>query len=435
MSREKPTLSLFIFCISAIALGLLSQHLPFFNPVIRYSALFIVTSLFFFLLCRVLPDVEIREKKLLILLLLAVFIRASYLTGQVIGSDDVYRYIWDGKLQSNGINPYMFAPDSHAFDNLRSSLFPASVNHPGLRTLYFPFSEWIFFSAYQISSESIWGLKLLLLISEIVSLYGILLLLKRLKQPLKYSLLYAFCPLPVFQFAVDCHLDGFGLPLLIFGILLYLNGKVGLSSLLFGLSISVKPITAVLVPIIFINEPGWKNRIKVLLIPLSVVFLQFVPYLQATDPFNGLFEYARNWSFNGAIFEILNMYFEDNQKSRLLCAVLLMPILVLVLFSKKPFHQKIFYSFFFVLLFSPVVHPWYVAWIAVLIPIARNWSGILYTGLVSLTCFTILNYRLQGIWSQNPVFLVIEYIPVTAFAVYELFFLETRGDPGDIAPA
>jgi hypothetical protein len=328
--------------------------------------------------------------------------------------------LWDGKVQTFGINPYLYAPISDSLNHLHSALLPESINHPEMKTIYFPLSQWIFFICYQLSGEAIWGIKLILILTEIATIIGLILLLVRLELPSKFVLFYALCPLPIFQFAIDAHLDGLGFPLFIFSLLLYLRRRMMLSLFLLGLSISIKPIGLILLPILFLCERTWKKRMKIFAIPILTVALQFIPYLIYSNPFESLFTFSKHWTFNGIIFEFLNLLFMDNQKSRLICAILLGLSLIIVYFSKKQLFDKIYFSVLLLLLLSPVVHPWYVGWLTILLPITRQWSGIIFTALVSLTSLTVLNYKLYGVWEQSPLILIIEYLPVIIFLLLEL---------------
>jgi hypothetical protein len=89
--------------------------------------------------------------------------------------------------------------------------------------------------------------------------------------------------------------------------------------------------------------------------------------------------------------------------------------------KKEPL-DAFYFSVLLLLILSPVVHPWYVSWLAVLLPFARRWSGIVYAASISFTVYTIVDYKLHGIWDQSPLILALEYIPVII-----LMFLELRG--------
>ena len=55
-------------------------------------------------------------------------------------SDDAYRYVWDGKVQLAGQNPYRFAPADRRLDGVRYA-DRGRINHPRLRTVYPPLAE------------------------------------------------------------------------------------------------------------------------------------------------------------------------------------------------------------------------------------------------------------------------------------------------------
>jgi len=237
-------------------------------------------------------------------------------------------------------------------------------------------------------------------------------------------LLYALSPLPLFQFFIDAHMDGFGIPFLVFGILFYLKDKKILSYFLIGLSVCIKPLGLIFLPILFFVEKKWRNRFRVVFVPGVLCLLLFLPFIFTGSPFQALVTFTENWAFNGGVFDFLNIFFNDNQRTRLVCAILLLIAYAPVVFSKKDFLTKIYLSVFLLLIFSPVVHPWYLSWLAVLLPMQPRWSGIVFVSLVSLTSFTLINYQLTGVWKDYPVVLLLEYIPVLI-----LFFRELSAPP------
>lgn len=398
--------------------------LPADAPIIPYSIVFISTSIVFIFLCRYLFKQEIPKKYFYFLIAAALILRFSVLFIQPIGSDDYYRYIWDGKVLANGINPYECAPSDSALSKLHSKTLPAMVTYPDIKTIYPPLSVEIFYLGYMIGGESFWGIKILLFLFELFTLTGIFLILKQLKLPEKYLLIYLLAPLPIFQFLIDAHVDGFGLTFLIFSILFYLRKQPILSLIFIALSICVKPLGIILLPIVFFTEKEIKSKIQIIFIPLIVCILLYLPFVFTVST-SGIFEalgnFTVNWTFNGFIFEILNSFFNDNQKTRLICGILFIAAYLPVIFSKKDFLGKVYISVLILLIFSPIVHPWYVTWLAVLLPFIPRWSGILYITLVSLTVITVINYQLYDVWKNYPAVLSIEYIPVLVMFGYEMF--------------
>ena len=391
-----------------------------FAPIVNYTVTFIASSVLFLVTAFQILRIEIPQKAVLATIAAAVLVRLMFLNTTPIGSDDIYRYMWDGKIQANAINPYQFAPNDSTLNYLSTEQIPARVNHADLKTIYFPLSEWLFFLSYEISGEQVWGYKLLLLLSEILSLCGLVLLTKKLNVPVKFVLLYALCPLLLYEFALDAHADGFGLPLLIFSLYFYYSGKKILGLFFLGLSLSIKPAGLILLPIFFFDEKQWKMRVQILLIPLCTVAVQFIPYLFSTNPFEALMAFTKHWTFNGFVFNTFNLYFQDNQESRLVCAVFLSIAITTLSFSKKNLIEKIYYAILLLLLFSPIVHPWYAGWLAAIIPVARRWSGISYVSTLSLTSFTYISYQLNGEWKEEPLQWLVIYLPVVIFLVIEL---------------
>lgn len=175
----------------------------------------------------------------------------------------------------------------------------------------------------------------------------------------------------------------------------------------------------------FLEKDLWA-RVRVLVLPFIPLAVQFLPYLFSADPFEGLAFFGTHWTFNGAVFEMLNIGIQDNQKTRLLCGLILAAGLMAAALRKRPLLPGAYDAVFLLLLFSPVVHPWYVAWLVVLLPLWPRWSGILYAATVSLTALTILEYQLTGNWIQPSWVLVVEYLPVVILWLYELRSREVR---------
>ena len=411
---------LLILSAAVLCFLFLLIHILNIKPVITYSIVYLSSSIIFLFTCYLIMKNEFPLSLVAGLVAVSILIRISFITTQPIGSDDIYRYIWDGKVQSTGINPYLYSPNDPSLQNLHSETIPKFVNNPDMKTIYFPLSQWLFYAGYSLSGEAVWGYKLLLLIFELITLSALFLLIREIKIPDKNILLYALCPLPIIQFSFDAHLDGFGLPLLILALLFYLDNKKILSLIFLGLSFSIKPVGLLFLPILFFYEKKLPERIKVVFIPAIAFSVQFLPYIFTSNPFETFFIYAKHWTFNGIVFNIIDSFIQNNQTARIICGILLVICLLPFIFNKLELLQKYYYSVLLLLIFSPVVHPWYIAWLAVLLPILPRWSGIFYVGLSSLTVFTVLSYQLNGLWKEYPIVLMLEYIPVVAILIYEL---------------
>jgi hypothetical protein len=414
-----------LFIISILLFSLTLSLFVFLElkPVLIYTITFITSSLLYLLIIWQIIKYELPAKYVYVLLGFSLALRIAFIPEHPIGSDDYYRYIWDGKVQAYGINPYKYAPADTALNSLHTDILPVLINYPDMKSIYPPLSQIIFFFSYLIGGESFVGIKIFLLLSDVLSLCGILLILKKLKLPFKNILIYALCSLPVFQFFIDAHLDGLGLPLFIFSIYFYLDKRKLLSLIFLAASICIKPTGLILIPIFFFSEKGIKAKINVVVVPALICTLMYLPYLFTGSPFQALLRFTENWTFNGIIFNILDTFYKDNQRTRLICGIIFLILYLPVILSKKDLITKIYLSIFLLFIFSPVVHPWYLTWLAVLLPFMPKWSGLTYVSLISLTAFTILNYRLTGVWKEYTPVLILEYIPGLTLFIYELYVL------------
>jgi hypothetical protein len=415
--------------VSGIALAIASLLWLPATPVVGYAALFIGASAVFLVTAPALLRASLPGRHLTGLLALLFVLRATFLFTTPVGSDDVYRYLWDGKVQAAGLNPYLHPPAAPALRPLHSDTLPRLVNHPTVKTPYFPLAEWVFRLAHSLSGEAVWGIKLLVLLAEAVTVAGLLFLLRHLEQPAGRVLLYAAAPLAIVQFAIDAHVDAIGLPFFVFGLLLHLRGRTAAGLVLLALSMSVKPVAAVVLPFLFLRARDRRERLAVLLVPGLVIGVQFVPYLGDTGALDGLLRFARSWRFNGSIFNIVRAVARDTPASRLFCGFLLATALAVLAARSRDLATNSLYAVLLLILLSPVVHPWYVAWLAVLVPIAPRWSALALVGTVSLSSATVVTYQLDGVWVDYGLVRTVEYVPVFALLLWEAVAARPRRLP------
>jgi hypothetical protein len=408
-------LSVIYFLLYAIFL------IPFSKEIISYTIIYISSSALFIVISFFILKKRISKNILYYIITGSVVLRMCLMFIHPIGSDDFYRYLWEGKVISNGFNPYKFEPASPELSEIHSDILPEKVGFKDLKSVYPPLSLILFSLSYQIGGESFWGIKILLFLFEVITVLVIYLILKDLKIKLQNILLYMLCPLPLFQFFIDAHIDGFGLTLLILSIYFYLKKNRPLSLLFIALSICIKPVGIILLPVYFFLEKELKYKAEVLAVPAAVCFLLYLPFIFSANVFEALTTFTVNWTFNGFIFEIINYFLQNNQISRIICFCLLIIMVFPVYISKMNFLNKAYLSIILLLILSPVVHPWYVSWLVIFIPLLPKWSGILFVVLVSLTSFTVVNYQLNNIWKNFTLVLVIEYVPVILVLLYELY--------------
>ncbi len=417
MLKQYSNRLLLIVLLALIA----TQVIFFFNSrdIEIYSALFLSASAIYILFILLLFKTDISKSQLLVILISFFLLKIMFVNTEPVGSDDYYRYIWDGKVQANGINPFLYAPNDQALSELHSELLPEKVSYPNIKTIYFPVSQWLFTLSYWISGENAVGLKIFYLLFELVILLSLYALLNKFLINKKFLLIYAALPLITFQFFIDAHIDLVGVALMIASVAFYFYNNKLLSYILLGLSLSVKPTGFLLIPFYFQNEVNIKQKIQSILLPTSVFIITLVPYILTATPLDTLINYSINWTFNGMIYHSLNIFINDNLTVRLLCGIFYLLFLIFSFISKTDLMNKIYLSLFFLMIFSPVVHPWYLIWFAVLLPIVRSYSGIYFVSAISLTSFSILRYQLTGVWEEYTWALLAQYVPLLIIFYYE----------------
>lgn len=413
MRRNILYFILIIKLLTYISFYLLSQ-----NSIVLFTANSIFLSALFIALIILIRKIELNKKTLTILVFAGIVFRIVLIPINPIASDDVYRYLWDGKVQANGINPYTYAPNDEVLKHLHSELLPAKINFPSMKTIYPPYSQWMFLISYLIAGESVLGIKLLLLLSEIITMILIYLILSNYQISSKYSLIYILNPLPILQFFIDAHVDGFGITLFALFFYLISKNKLLYSYFALGLSITSKLITIMVYPFL-LKGRSLRNFLALIIVPIVTVALIYLPYSINGFPFESLFIFAQKWYSNGVMFTLFQKIINDNFLARILSMSLFFINFLWLYFSRKNFKEKAYLVFILFFLFSPVVHPWYLTWVAFLTAINFRWSGVIFISTISISNIYAMNYLLRNKWEMNEWFLLLEYLPVIFLLIVE----------------
>ncbi len=127
-------------------------------------------------------------------------------------STDVYRYVWDGRVQAAGINPYRYVPADPALESLRDPGHGPHAIYPNINradyapTIYPPVAQAIFAIASFVA-PGMWGMKAVMLGFDLLAMGLTLLTLQACALPLSRIVLYAWNPLVLLEFAGGAHVD------------------------------------------------------------------------------------------------------------------------------------------------------------------------------------------------------------------------------------
>jgi hypothetical protein len=141
------------------------------------------------------------------MLAVAAMMRVGLLLASPYLSDDVNRYVWDGRVEAAGINPYRYIPvDPHLAALRDDTIFPNVNRSTYAPTIYPPVAEYIFFIATRLG-DSLTGMKATMVAFELAGAVLLLRLLALFRLPRERILIYAWHPLAIWEFAGSGHID------------------------------------------------------------------------------------------------------------------------------------------------------------------------------------------------------------------------------------
>lgn len=368
------------------------------------------------------------EEMLPVVISFGILFRLILLFHDPVGSDDIYRYAWDGKVAASGVNPFAYAPDDTALSHLRTADLPARVNFPEMRTIYPPLAQVLFAASHRMFGDSLAGLKFLLLIADVASIGLLVLLTSGFRNRVAAVFLYAWSPLPVMYFGLDGHIDALGIPFLLLSVYFLRRSKRVYAAAALGLSVLAKLYPLFAAPFLISGTREWKKT-ALPAIPCVMLLIGGWVYWEPTGGLiESFLEFNKTFEFNGSIFHVLFLFIGSNVKAHYASTILFVCWLAFVFILPREYEEKLFLGFLGFILVAPVVQPWYLTWLAALLAIRWSTGVFLLTGLSNLSNITVYQYRLTGVWQDYVPVLLLEYIPVFALLLWELMRGKFRAD-------
>ena len=288
--------------------------------------------------------------------------------------DDIRRYVWDGRLQRLGYNPYIVVPSDPAAKGLHIPE-TRSLNNPDLASPYPPGAQ-LFFRAVTAIQESTFALKVAFVVCEFAIVFVLLNILLCTRQAAHLVLAFAWNPLLAIEVAGSGHIDIVGALLLVVSVATLVRRWRAAAAVALGLAIAVKLLPVILLPLY------WKRvRIRDAALATAVVGLLYVPFLNhGRIPVGSLGTYVQNFRFNGPVFAALDRFAPPQILAGLAVLAGLATATWLRIRSAKPGWSPEQFASMFAwpmaasLLCAPAVFPWYLLW---LLPFLTSASTLL----------------------------------------------------------
>jgi hypothetical protein len=213
---------------------------------------------------------------LILILGFALAMRLLLVGAEPLLSTDLYRYIWDGRVQAAGINPYLYVPADAALAQLRDAAIYPHINRADYAvTAYPPLAEMFFFVVTRFG-ETAAVMRLAMVGCEIAIVALLIDLLRRLGLPVTAVVAYAWHPLAIWEIANNGHVEALMLALMLTGVWLLVRARPLAGAVAAALAMVVKPYALFVLPA-FWRRFTWR-------VPLAVaatIILCYLPYLGA----------------------------------------------------------------------------------------------------------------------------------------------------------
>ena len=405
-----------------------------------YIKLLSLYTALFFLFYKVL---QLTKHNLKLLTLIAFGFRAIFILSIPNLSQDFYRFIWDGRMILEGVNPYLYTPESF-ISNAEFPIAQAQELNNGMGSLsaghytnYPPLNQLCFIIAIAFSGKSILGsivvLRLIIVAADFGTLYFGKKLLDKLKLPAHHIFWYILNPFIIIELTGNLHFEGVMIFFLILSLSLLYDNKWKLAAIVFACAVSIKLIPLLFLPLLF-QKLGWKKSIGFYTIVGLVTILLFAPFYSSQFISNYAATVAlwfHNFEFNASLYYIareIGYWFRGYNEIAIIgistAIIVLLFVVIMSLFRKnKSMIQLISAMLFALSLYyftATTVHPWYIATLLIFSVFTKYKFPLVWSFVIILSYLSYLQIG-KADKSENLWIIALEYIVVFGVFIWEVW--------------
>lgn len=353
-------------------------------------------------------------------------------------SPDVYRFLWDGEIISQGINPYAFTPEKlitlkdFQFSGYLKELYKEMTQLSRSNFSPYPTTNQLYFIISSFFTDNIWinivVLRILVIGTHLLGFYYLKKLLNSLNISTSKALILALNPFLIVEFVGNLHFEGVMFSWLIIGFYFIMKKRLLLAGLFFAIAITIKLTPLLLVPFFF-NYLGWKKWLQFGVITggLTILILSLFLWPSVLGNFTqSLNLYFSNFEFNASFFLLFKLlltpvfgYDTVAIVGPAMSVIAMFTILGLALRVKKydikDVFTKMLFAYVIYLLLSTTVHPWYI-----LIPLGLSlftrYSFMIFWSFTIMFSYIFYQFGEHLFWY---ILLIIEYGSLFGFLIYE----------------
>ena len=419
-----------------------------------YTKLIILYSTLFVLFYKLVQHFKSNTQ---FLTYLAFGFRAVFILAIPNLSQDFYRFIWDGRMILEGINPYLFTVESFISQGefpvaeaqaLRTGMGELNASH---FTNYPPINQLCFTIAALFAGKSILGsvfvMRLLIIAADFGTLHFGKALLEKLNIPIYNIFWYILNPFIIIELTGNLHFEGVMIFFLVWSLYLLYIGKWQFAALVLALSISVKLIPLIFLPLFFqwfmkrndkdIETSTVLNFTRLIVfyaIIIMTTLLLFVPFYSSEFIHNYSKTVAlwfQNFEFNGSIYYIareIGFLFRGYNEIAIIGTVtpilVILFVLIITFFRRNRTPIALYTAMLLVLSFyyftTTTVHPWYLATLLILSVFTKYKFPLVWSFVIILSYLAYVNLN-KADKSENLWLITLEYAVVYGVFIWEVF--------------
>lgn len=238
------------------------------------TAIVVVAGLLYLAAVAIVLKFDLSPRALWGVLACAVVMRSLLLVTPPFLSTDIYRYVWDGRVQSAGINPYRYMPADPQLVSLRDAqIYPHINRATSATTIYPPVAQGIFLVVSRVSA-TVTGMKLTMMAFEALAVGIVLYLLPLSGLPRQRVLIYAWNPVAAWEIAGNGHIDAAAIGFIALALLAFAHRRPALTGAALACATLVKLLPICLFPALW-RPWGWRMPVAL----AAVLVLGYLPYL------------------------------------------------------------------------------------------------------------------------------------------------------------
>ena len=358
-----------------------------------------------------------------VILVAAILFRATLWPLVPTLSNDMYRYRWDGRVQLEGRNPYLFEPDDPELQNLRNPANSNEMRMPAgeIPTIYPPLAELVFRAAARFLPGTV-AFKLPMEAADVLTMILLAVWLRSAGGRAYQLAIYAWNPLVVVEFAGSAHSDALALAALV-GAFVIIKSRPTLSTLLLACAALLKSFPILLFPL-WLWRAGWPRSWRAWMNGCAAAALAAI----CTWPYRAAFHqipitlatFESLWQDNNAsVYTLLKMFSLSHEFAAGIGVGVAVGLAFWTAVRGIESARAALWIFGAVLIFSPNAYSWYFTWIIPFLCFYPNPAWLLLTVLQFLSYNVLINYQDFGVFNSNPRYLALTYVPFYALLLWQ----------------